>query len=423
MLKSVFSNSWVQALGALLGILLLGLLCYILSPVLTPLFFAFLAAYVLDPVVDFFERRRIPRGVTIAVFAVVGLVLLVTVPLFLISNLITEADRLMQAGAAGLKSGAFSAWVNPLLDKLPLADVVSNAGWGPPGLDSADALAAVAEQIGNYVKLNAVRLLQDSVPHVAGAAQVFATMGRRTLGLIEFIANLALFLFVAGYLLKDFDRVIVAARDLIPLRYREHISFTFSKIDAQVHGFLRGQMLVCFFLGLMYAVGFFSSGCPFGIPLGLFGGIASFVPYLGLVLTIVPALLLTLLQHGADWHVLGILITFGFAHLVEGTILTPKIVGEQVGLSPVWVILAIMVFGSFLGFLGLLLAVPIAAALKVLIVEALAYYRASSLFVSSAAAPGGAAAVSGEAGAGADGAAVPRPRKRKTSPSKGPNKT
>ena len=140
--------------------------------------------------------------------------------------------------------------------------------------------------------------------------------------------------------------------------------------------------MVCLCLGVMYAVGLFASGVPFAILLAAFGALASFVPYLGIVLTILPATTLCVIEHGLSGHVIGVLATFVIAQMLEGTLITPKIVGEKVGLNPVWVILAILVFGNALGFLGLLLAVPIAASLKVLVVEAVSYYRDSPVFVS-----------------------------------------
>ncbi|MCC6144877.1 MAG: AI-2E family transporter, partial [Candidatus Hydrogenedentes bacterium] len=145
-------------------------------------------------------------------------------------------------------------------------------------------------------------------------------------------------------------------------------------------GFLRGQGIVCLGLGVMYLVGFLISGVPFAVPLAIFGGVASFVPYLGFILTVGPALFLTLLEYGFDWHLLGVVGTFVVAQAIEGNLLTPKVMGAQVGLGPVWVILAIMVFSGALGFLGLLLAVPTAAVLKVLVVEAVRCYKESSLY-------------------------------------------
>jgi predicted PurR-regulated permease PerM len=130
----------------------------------------------------------------------------------------------------------------------------------------------------------------------------------------------------------------------------------------------------------MYALGFWISGTPLALMIGAFGLVASFVPYLGVVLTSILAISLTLLAWGIDVHLIGVLITIGLAQFLEGNVLTPKIVGDQVGLNPVWVILAVLVFGNFLGFLGLLIAVPTAAALKVLVVEAVAYYKNSKVY-------------------------------------------
>jgi predicted PurR-regulated permease PerM len=215
----------------------------------------------------------------------------------------------------------------------------------------------------------------------AGLAQFLTTVGRGAFGMLLFFGNLALFSFVAAYLLKDYDHIMAAARELVPLGYRDKVFEVSAKIDGQLRSFLRGQMMVCVALGVMYFIGFRLSGVPFAFLIAVFGGVASFVPYLGLALTIGPAVLLCIVQHGGiDLHLLGVVMTFVIAQMLEGTVLTPRIVGDQVGLGPVWVILAVLVFGNALGFLGLLLAVPIAASLKVLIGEALAYYRASGLF-------------------------------------------
>jgi len=134
---------------------------------------------------------------------------------------------------------------------------------------------------------------------------------------------------------------------------------------------------------VMYAIGLLIAGTPLGLLIAMFGMVASFVPYLGVVLTAGPALVLTLLKYGQiDWHVAAVVLTFVVAQALEGNVLTPKIVGSQVGLNPVWVILAILVFGNVLGFMGLLLAVPIAASLKVLVIEAVQRYKRSRVFES-----------------------------------------
>ncbi len=388
MLKTVTANPWVRA-GALVACLVaLALLCYVLKPVLVPLFFAFLVAYTLDPVIDFFEVRRIRREISIGVFAVTALLVLLAIPLLLIPSMVSQSERLIAAASQGATGGVVTSWADRLVDRIPLDALVRELGWAPEDAKEIDARAILAERVGTYVKENAVQLLKSSAAQVAGAgqwagataAQVLGSLSRGTAALVMFLGNFVVFAFVAGYLLRDFDTLVANAHDLIPPKWRPQVVRIVKAIDAQIHGFLRGQVVVCACLGSMYIVGLLISGVPFAVLLGLFGGVASFVPYLGVSLTILPALFLALLQHGADWHLIAVLATFGIANSIEGTLLTPKIVGEQVGLNPVWVILAIMVFGSLLGFLGMLLAVPIAAALKVLVMEGVAYYRRSSVF-------------------------------------------
>ena len=391
MLKPVLDNPWVRAACAVCAVAVTGVLCYVLSPALVPLFLAFLVAYTLDPVVDFFEARKIPRSCAVGALAILGILLLVGIPLFLVPSLISEADQLISAATSATRAegqGVIAAWCDRLLEALPLDYLVRAMGWVEPDAELIDARAILGEKIGEYVKTHASQLAQSFAPHFAsvgqkaglGVAQFFAALGRGTVGVIIFLGNLALFAFVAGYLLKDFDGLVAGARELVPPKYREKTFAIVGKIDVQIRSFLRGQMLVCLCLGIMYAVGLLISGVPFAVVIAAFGAVASFVPYLGLVLTMGPAVILTLLQHGLDWHVIGVLLTFVIAQSVEGTILTPKIVGEQVGLNPVWVILAILVFSSTLGFLGLLLAVPLAASLKVLVVEGVAYYKRSPVF-------------------------------------------
>lgn len=375
MLEPVVNNPWVRALGVALALILVCGLIYLLSPVLIPLFFAFLAAYVLDPLVDFFEKRRVSRAVSIAGIAALSIGLLLAIPLLLVPGIITEADDLIQSAQQGLQeTGGLSGWLHGLVNRLPLRSFVEWAGWVPGGDPDYDPLTVLTVHLAESAK-------QPAMYFVRTQAVQLASISRGLLSLLLFFGNLALFSFVAAYLLKDFDANVATARDLIPPRYREFIVRIVSQINDQLRGFLRGQMIVCLCLGAMYTVGLTLSGVPFALMIGAFGAIASFVPYLGLVLTIGPALVLCLLQYqGVDAHFAGVIATFVIAQILEGTVLTPKIVGEQVGLGPVWVILAVLVFGSALGFLGLLLAVPIAAALKVLAVEGLQYYKASPLF-------------------------------------------
>lgn len=450
--KTVLRNPWVQA-GIVVGALVVFFLfVWFLKPVLVPLFFAFLVAYILDPIVDRFEARGVSRTKTIGLMALIAVLLLLSIPFVVVPSIFSQAETLARADrqldTSPQERGRIAQWSDSMLDMLPLKyllevipdtdiiEVVSDApGYvavpeddsdgepaaeivvepdddeapetvigqpdvvGPEplalspydGMTRAEMRAELAERVGTYVKLNARNLLQSYAPTMAVAgrragvtvAHLVSSLGQWTLGAIVFLANLALFAFVAGFLLKDFDRLIANARTLIPYRYRPKVEEITLKIHEQITSFLRGQLTVCACLGVMYIIGLTASRVPFSIPIGIFGGLAAFIPYIGITLTIIPSVILTLLAHGLDWHIVGVLVTFALAQFLEGTFLTPKIVGDKVGLNPVWVILAILVFGNAFGFLGILLAVPMAASLKVLVLEAVAYYRASRVFTES----------------------------------------
>lgn len=395
MLEQVWENPWVRAVLLVIAAVLSCILCYLLAPVLVPLFFAFLVAYVLDPVVDVFEKRNISRALAVSGLAVFALILFLGVPIVFIPAMFQQADELLSGGSRA--DG--EAWSLNVIDK-PLAKVVEtfdldeiakNRGYVKEDETDLAPREILAKLVGGYAKdygkdmLGAYGGRFASAGKFAGTTlgQLFSSMGRGVLGVIMFLANFALFAFVAGYLLKDYDSIIASTREMVPPRYREKLFSIMGKIDCQIRNFLQGQMIVCLCLGGMYAVGLLIAGVPFALLLAAFGAVASFVPYLGLSLTILPAISLTLLRHGLDWHVLFVIGTFMVAQILEGTVITPKVVGDKVGLNPVWVILAVLVFGNALGFLGLLLAVPIAASLKVLVVEGVAYYKGSTVFESA----------------------------------------
>ena len=400
MLKPVLENPWIQAAAVLLALVGVGVLAYLLSPVLIPLFAAFMLAYLLDPVVDYFEnaegknrffRWRVPRGVTIFALGVVALLLLLSIPLVVIPQLIIESKELVTVAAAEDAEAAAEAAATEepdelpgyerLIERIPLDALVRELGWEEP---DRSARGIVAQKIGAFVRDHATQLLQSTWSRFVGATMTFAQLakasGQALVSAVFFLANVALFAFVSGYLLKDFDGLVTSARDLVPPRYRPKTVEIVQKIDNQLRSFIRGQVTVCLSLGLMYAIGLTICDVPFALLIALFGTVASLVPYLGVAMTLIPALLMAYLGHGFDWHFVGVLITFAVAQGLEGNVLTPNIVGDKVGLHPVWVILAILVFGSALGFLGILIAVPLAASLKVLVVEGVQYYKRSPVF-------------------------------------------
>ena len=392
----VMKNPWVRAALGLLAIVGVVLLAWLLRPVLVPLFFAFIVAYILDPVVDRLERYKIRRMISIVLLAMVIVSLVALGPLLLVPKIIEEADQLVSLAQARMQDRSQGDFVYSALQRLPLRQIVEGLGWAPEGQEDYDPLAVIVSEIGERVRAGASDFLASYGSQLAswtvvagsGVAGIFASIGRAILSVVLVVGNVVLFGVVAGYLLRDYDGIVVSARELLPQRYVDQVTRIFRKIDSQLRGFMRGQALVCLALAIIYSTGLVLSGVPFGLALGRFGGAASFVPYLGIILTAVPAGLLCIVQQGGiDIHLLGVVATFVVGQMLESTVITPRVVGEQVGLGPVWVILAVLVFGNAFGFVGLLLAVPTAATLKVLISEGIEVYRSSSLYTGARPAP------------------------------------
>jgi predicted PurR-regulated permease PerM len=421
MVLEVFQNKWVRAVGLLGAIVVVSTVLYLLSAVLVPLFFAFIVAYVFDPVIDKIETYKV-KGRHIsrvaAIVTLVGSIILsaIILPLLIVPSAIHTAEVMMRppigarptGGGVAPASGAenpddsliaprqsdeeakeamkFREMAAAKLEEwLALDSVVKFMELPGSEVENPDSMALIKKAVGEKVATDSESFFRSFIPQWKDAGssiiRMLSLIGDAFLSSFLLLGNFVLFAFVAIYLLKDYDHIVASCDDLVPLRYRKKVRTIMSNIDRQLRSFLRGQVTVCCCLGVMYAIGFLIAGVPFALLLALMGALFSFIPYLGLILTIGPAVLLTVLTYGPfNWHVGAVLATFAIAQFLEGNFLTPRIVGSQVGLGPVWVILAIMVFGSTMGFAGLLLAVPIAAVLKVLLSEAMSNYRTSDFF-------------------------------------------
>lgn len=442
-IKVVLENPWVRV-----GIILaaLGLLCfsvYALSFVLVPLLMAFLVAYVLDPVVDWFEARRVSRSVAIMALAMLGLGVALSVPLIAVPSLIDQAERFSaraQQVAKQDNQGAIASWVGIVTDKLPLDRIVESAGWreeyenrtpivpaveteepspsaneeevgaeedgeaeaeieasepeakatddAPVAVSPTPASAVIAWKIAETVRSNLLTWVRDyggtaaATGKTAGAslATLLSSVGAGLAEVVVFFGNLAVLSFVGGFLLRDYDYVVAEMGKLVPPKWRTNVFRIMGKIDSQLRNFLMGQGTVCAALAIMYWIGLWMAGVPFAGAIALFGGFATLIPFFGVVLTFVPSFAFSLMYHGVGMNLVWVVVVFVIVQALEGNVVTPFIMGQRVGLHPVWVILAVIVFGSLLGFTGLLIAVPLAAVLKVLVVESVDAYKASSLF-------------------------------------------
>ena len=215
--------------------------------------------------------------------------------------------------------------------------------------------------------------------------------GRALIGLLALIVITPV---VAFYILLDWDKMVVKVDSWVPLDQRETVRDLARQIDAALSGFLRGQSLVCLFLAAWYGIGLSLIGLNYGLLIGVSSGALSFIPYVGSLTCLVVSVGVALVQGWPDltllFFVLAVIVTGQF---LEGNILTPKLVGESIGLHPVWLMLALLAFGSLFGFTGLLLAIPISAAVGVLLRFGLRNYLASPLYLGRGA---------GNAGAGGD---------------------
>ena len=199
-------------------------------------------------------------------------------------------------------------------------------------------------------------------------------------GLLLGLANLALVPVVAFYLMRDWDRLLDKSLNILPRAWQDSVSGMVSEADEVVSAFIRGQLLVMCALGLLYSTGLWLVGLQLALLLGLIAGLASIVPYLGFVVGISASLVAAYAQTG-EWVTMALVVlVFVVGQLVESMVLTPILVGDRIGLHPVAVIFALMAGGQLAGFVGVLIALPVAAVLMVFARHAIAYYRASEMY-------------------------------------------
>jgi predicted PurR-regulated permease PerM len=199
--------------------------------------------------------------------------------------------------------------------------------------------------------------------------------------LVDVVSLILVTPFVAFYLLRDWDRIIARVDGLLPRDHAEEIRGLAREIDRKVAAFVRGQLLVGFLLGVFYAAGLVLIGLNYGLLIGLASGILSFIPYLGFTVGFVTSITIAIVQFWPSWPwIAATVLVFLIGQVLEGYVLQPRMIGRNVGLHPVWLIFALFAFGLLFGFVGLLIAIPAAAAVGVLLRFAVERYRASPLY-------------------------------------------
>ncbi len=338
-------------------IVLIMLACVWLQDLLVPLLLAGIVAYMFNPLVEWIEEKGAHRGF--------GIVLAITIVIVVLAVVITLA-AITSTGDAKLVSDGVKSFRGHLSQSRPSAEFLARIE--DLFRSNISQFAASSAELGGLIggKLwNAI-----------------TGLGHSGIMLVSAVAKSLLFAIVAFYLLKDFATFKRSAIRLVPPASRNRIVVVLGRIDEHLRGFFHGQLLVCLALVLIYAVGLLICGVPFALVIAFAAGLANIVPYLGLVVGVLPAVVLSFIAYGTLWHPLGAIIVFAIGQAIEGTVLTPRIVGRSANLHPVVVIIAILLFSKILGFVGLLLAVPIAAVVKVLVGEALQTYKRSTAYQS-----------------------------------------
>jgi len=327
------------------------------SHLFLPLMVGFALAYLFDPAVSWLEAKRVPR--------VVGVVI------------ITLALLLVLSGFFFYVVPQMNQQVQRLVEKMPeyqerLQTTIA------PWLERTRA--RYPEQW-ETVKTRTLEALKDNLPKLtAGLTSavrgLFSTLG----GVVLFILNLVFVPVFAFYLLVDFPKIRQRIADLIPRPYRAITVARVREVDQAVASFLRGQLVIAIVLAAINSVGLMILDVPLGLVIGIVAGLANMIPYMALVVGLMPALLLSWVEHQSLANLLGVVIVFSAAQMLEGMVLSPRILGASVNLHPVWVLLAIVIGGSALGIVGMLVAVPAAAAIQVFVRHWVASYKHSRIY-------------------------------------------
>jgi predicted PurR-regulated permease PerM len=339
-------------IGALVGVLLI---FYFFSPVLMPFVAGLGVAYALDPVADWLEKHGLSRFA--ATFLI--LILFVFVLVFALLSLLPVLAR-------------------------QLADLIANI---PATVDRLQNLITplFSTRLAQVLGLNAASLrsslsgsLNQGVGMLTGMLGSIWVGGR---ALIDIISLMVVTPVVAFYMLYDWDRMIAKVDSWLPRKQAPTIRLIAGEIGHAVSGFIRGQGLTCLFLGLWYAAGLSLVGLNFGLVIGIGAGLISFIPFIGTLSGFLIGIAVALAQFWPDYVPIGaVAMVFFSGQFLEGYILQPRLVGNRVGLHPVWLIFALLAFGYALGFVGLLIAVPLTASIGVLVRFALRRYLASSYY-------------------------------------------
>lgn len=339
---------WLLAAAAFFAFL------YLTRAILLPFVAGMMLAYCLDPAADRLESWRVPRGVAAAAI-ICGFLLIFCLALVLLVPLIAQqsVDLLVSLPdyARHLREDHMSDFKRLM------------AAVGPEHLASIEqSLGAISERLIGFLGEVLQRILQSGITLLNVLSLMFITP------------------VVAFYLLRDWDRMVARLDGYLPRLHAPVIREQMRKIDDTLAGFIRGQINVCLLLGVFYAIGLSVAGLKYGAAVGLLTGLLTIIPYAGLLSGMVLGLLIALFQFDNWYAVGGVMAVFVIGQMIEGNFVTPRLVGEKVGLHPVWLIFGMLAGGALFGFVGILIGVPVTAVIGVLVRFGMEHYLRSSYY-------------------------------------------
>lgn len=341
--------SWL--LIAVIGVLLV----WLLAPVLMPFLFAGILAYILEPAVEKLVKRKLPRVLAVTLVEVAAFVLILSVLLLIVPIVSKELPLLREQ--LPLLADKLNHTVSPWLAQY--------------GIEVALDVASIKAFIVKYLGAN----IEDGLTTLLSSARIGGSF------LLALIGNAVLIPAVLFYLLMDWPRLVARIDGLVPPRLRDSVRGFVRESDEMLGQYLRGQLLVMLILAIFYSVGLALFRFDLALPVGVFTGLAVFIPYLGFGLGMLLALIAGVLQFASWYGVIAVAVVYGLGQVIESFILTPRLVGERIGINPLTVIFALLAFGHLAGFVGVLLALPVCAVLVVAGKRVLAWYTGSKLYL------------------------------------------
>jgi len=333
------------------------LLLWLLNDILLPFVVGIVVAYFLDPVVHRLQRLGLSRAMATAAVTIMAVLLTVAVAMAILPPLFGQVQALIVKIPEYVVKASMriQPLVEPLMHKL-----------GMQPLSVQDLQAKAAQWAGSAL---------------AVAGSVAGQVAQRGVAIINLLGLLFITPVVTFYMLRDWEKVLAAIDGALPLDHADTIRKLARESNAAIAGYLRGQALVCLCLGSIYAIGLSLVGLQFGLVIGVIAGAISFIPFVGTFVGAVMALGMALAQFPPEWMgVAKVAAVFLFGQTMEGNVLSPKLVGDRVGLHPVWIMFALLAGGSLFGFVGVLVAVPTASVIGVIVRHLIGRYRESAIY-------------------------------------------